>query len=70
MFECKTCEEIEFWKSRKIEGTKEKIYAKICVYTWDEKQRATLGEEFSRITSRARKLNYCPTCGKKLKGQK
>lgn len=66
MFECKTCEEIKFWKSRKKEDVKEKIFAKICVYTWEKEQRAIKGDEISRITCRARELNYCPTCGKKL----
>ena len=68
MKKCKTCEEIEFWKTRKREDVKEKVFAKICVYTWGKNQRAIKGDEISRITSRANELNYCPTCGAKLKG--
>lgn len=68
MNKCKTCEEIEFWKNRKSENCKEKIFAKICIYTWRKDQKAIKGDEISNITCRARELNYCPTCGVKLKG--
>lgn len=65
---CKTCEEIEYWKTHKKQDFKEKLFAKICVYTWSKNQRAIKGEQIGTITCRARSLNYCPTCGTKLKG--
>lgn len=64
---CKTCEEINFWEEHKKKDFKEKLFAKICVYTWSKHQRAVKGEQISTVTCRARDLNYCPTCGIKLK---
>ena len=64
---CKTCEEIKFWQDHRKKDFKEKIFAKISVYTWSKKQKAIKGKELGTITTRAFDLNYCPTCGKKIK---
>lgn len=65
---CKTCEEIEFWKAQKNQDFKQKLFAKICYYTWSKEQRAVRGKQIGSYTGRAKELNYCPTCGVKLKG--
>ena len=67
MKKCKTCEEIEFWKTHKNQHFKEKLFVKICVYTWRKNQRAIKGNQTSSITCKARELKYCPTCGVKIK---
>lgn len=61
---CKCCEEIKFWKEYKpdIKKFKEKLFAKISVYTWRKEQRAIKGEQISTTTSKAFDLNYCPMC--------
>lgn len=65
---CNCCKEINFWKENSLnkQGFKEKIFAKISVYTWKKQQRAIKGEQISTITSKAFNLNYCPMCGRKL----
>lgn len=66
---CNCCKEIEFWKknSLKKQEFKEKIFAKISVYTWRKEQKTIKGNQISEVTSEAFDLNYCPMCGKKLK---
>ena len=66
---CKCCEEIKFWKTHTPdkENFKEKIFAKISVYTWRKHQRANKGEQISTVTSAAFDLKYCPSCGTKVK---
>ena len=63
---CKCCETIEFWKEHKSENVKEKIFAKISVYSWEKHIRAIKSNRHSEITSRAFTLNYCPECGRKV----
>ena len=64
---CKCCESIKFWKGCMDEEYKEKLFAKVCKYTWRKNQRAIKGDQISTITGRAYDLNYCPECGKKVK---
>ncbi len=63
---CETCETIKFYQEHKNKDFKEKIFAKISVYTWDKNQRAIKGNHVGAITTKAYNLNYCPTCGKKI----
>lgn len=67
--ECKCCEQINFYIKHMNDDYKEKLFAKISMYTWRKNQRAIKGEQCSTITSKAYDLKYCPTCGKKLKGE-
>lgn len=61
---CKCCDEIDFWKNHRPNENdfKEKIFAKISVYTWQKHQRAIKGKQISTVTSKAYNLNYCPMC--------
>lgn len=65
---CKCCSSYEYWKDniQDKDKFKEKVFAKLSIYTWRKNQRATKGKQISTITSRAYNLNYCPTCGRKL----
>lgn len=65
--ECKCCEEIEFWKNSRSNNElkiKDKIFAKISVYSWRNGKKCIKGKQFSTITSRAFNLNFCPSCRK------
>ena len=64
---CKTCEEIEFWKQNKSDNVNSKVFANISQYRWPKGKRKIKGKQCSTITSEAYDLNYCPTCGKKLR---
>lgn len=65
---CKCCKEIEFWKEHKNDTKKfkEKLFAKISIYTWLKEQRAIKGKQVSTITTKAYDLKYCPKCGRRL----
>ena len=65
---CNCCKEINFWKENSLnkQEFKEKIFAKISVYTWRKEQKAKKGKQISTVTSKAFNLNYCPKCGRKL----
>ena len=66
---CKCCDEINFWKRNTPDTNKfkEKIFAKISVYTWLKEDRAIRGKQVCDITSRTYNLNYCPTCRSKVR---
>ena len=63
---CKCCEEIDFWEKHKPDRNKfkEKLFAKITVYTWIKEERAIKGRQISTVTSKPYNLNYCPMCRK------
>lgn len=68
---CKCCEKINFYKNHiniiDKNRFKDKMFAKISIYTWQKEERAIKGNECSTIISKAFDLNYCPMCGKKVR---
>ena len=67
---CKTCETIDFWNTnRSHQGFEDKLFAKISIYTWKTGERKIKGNQKSTITTKAFNLNYCPTCGKKVRSK-
>ena len=64
---CKTCEIIEYWKTRRSRDEfEDKLFAKISIYTWKKGERKIKGNQKSVITTKAFDLKYCPTCGRKV----
>ena len=65
--ECKFCEEFEWSKGNRKrikESTGCNIHIKACLFEYWTKN----GQRRSTHIHRSRPLNYCPECGKKLKG--
>lgn len=64
---CKCCEEIKNWKeiNQNNENVINEIFAKLSIYSWRKGERKIRGNQFSQVTTRAYRLNYCPLCGKK-----
>lgn len=64
---CKCCEEIKIWKeiNQNNENSTSKIFAKLAVFSWRKGEKEIIGNQFSKVTTRAYELKYCPLCGKK-----
>lgn len=67
MNKCKTCQFIEYMRLSSSEVCETKLFAKICEYRWFNGQRKIKGKQKGEYTSKAYDLNYCPTCGKKVR---
>lgn len=64
---CKTCENIEYWKTHPSKGEfEDKLFVKISIYTWQKGEKKIKGNQKSSVTTRAFDLKYCPTCGRKV----
>lgn len=73
MDQCEFCERLEWMKKhdrrskkelKEIHGRNYYPHYKAKLYTYYTSENRTTGS----LTSRPYKLNYCPVCGKKLKG--
>lgn len=62
---CKCCEVIEFWKEQE-KNNNSKLFAKIAVYSWREKEKRIKGKQYFDYTTKAYDLKFCPQCGRKL----
>ena len=61
---CLFCEDLSFWlKQETTDGCSERYKASLIVETYGKDEK----KPRSRVQNRARNLNYCPTCGRRLK---
>ena len=69
MSKCKTCEGLEFIKSITHKNTdiEFKYYAKICEFVFKKGVRKIPRNNIGSTLFRAVNLNYCPTCGAKIR---
>jgi len=66
---CKTCESLKFIKSitKKDIDIEYKYYAKICEFSFKKGVRKIPQNNIGSTLFRAVNLNYCPTCGEKIR---